>query len=86
MGSPNPNPNQPQALNPNLGPDPDRNPNPNQVVYDVGGSSSGADSGYSDLVPNLVSTEDFLSASRRAARQNKLRAESREPESWELRA
>ena len=56
MGIPNPNPNQPQALNPNLGPDPDRNPNPNQVVYDVGGSSSGADSGYSDLVPNLVST------------------------------
>lgn len=43
-----------------------------QVVYDVGGSSSGADSGYSDLVPNLVSTEDFLSASRRAARQNKM--------------
>jgi hypothetical protein len=43
-----------------------------QVVYDVGGSSSGADSGYSDLVPNLVSMEDFLSASRGAARQNKM--------------
>ena len=42
-------------------------------MYDVGGSSSGADSGYSDLVPNLVSMEDFLSASRRAARQNKAR-------------
>jgi len=43
-----------------------------QVVYDVGGSSSGADSGYSDLVPDLVSMEDFLSASRGAARQNKM--------------
>ena len=26
----------------------------------VGGSSSGADSGYSTLVPNLESMEDFL--------------------------
>ena len=72
-GSPNPYPNQPQALNPHPDSNPNRDANPNQVVYDVGGSSSGADSGYSDLVPNLVSMEDFLSASRGAARQNKAR-------------
>jgi hypothetical protein len=71
-GSPNPYPNQPQALNPHPDSNPNRDANPNQVVYDVGGSSSGADSGYSDLVPNLVSMEDFLSASRGAARQNKM--------------
>jgi len=49
------------------------------VVYDVGGSSSGADSGYSDLVPDLVSMEDFLSASRGAARQNKAPRTRHEP-------
>jgi len=43
-----------------------------QVVYDVGGSSSGADSGYSDLVPHLASIDDFLSASRSAVQQNKM--------------
>ena len=69
---PNPNPNRPQALNPNLGPNLSREPRPDQVVYDVGGSSSGADSGYSDLVPHLASIDDFLSASRSAVQQNKM--------------
>ena len=41
-------------------------------MYDVGGSSSGADSGYSDLVPHLASIDDFLSASRSAVQQNKM--------------
>ena len=38
----------------------------------MGGSSSGADSGYSDLVPHLASIDDFLSASRSAVQQNKM--------------
>ena len=39
---------------------------------DVGGSSHGADSGYSELVPNLVSMQDFIEANRLASRHNKL--------------
>jgi len=41
-------------------------------VPDVGGSSSGADSGYTELVPSLASMEDFVAANQRAASHNKL--------------
>ena len=47
-------------------------PDENERAYDVGGSSRGTDSGYSELVPNLDSMETFLAAMRLSGSRNKL--------------
>ena len=47
-------------------------PDEDERAYDVGGSSRGTDSGYSELVPNLDSMETFLDAMRLSASRNKL--------------